>query len=263
MRTPILTPIVRTLIVLNVVVFIVQSINHQYDNQIISLFGLYYFESEKFNPIQLVSYMFVHSSSRHLISNMLGLFFIGPMLERFWGEKRFLVFYMLTGIGAGLLYMGVKYFDYASLIDATKAYVLHPDLEMFKKFLAEFYPNGLPGMASEYIPSSGRINVQDSVIIAEESLRAVLNTPTIGASGAVFGVMAGFGMLFPNTELTLFPIPIPIKAKYLVALYALFEYYSGIHKTPGDNIAHFAHLGGMLIAFIIIKIWGKSRNNFY
>ncbi|MDI9865359.1 rhomboid family intramembrane serine protease [Flectobacillus sp. DC10W] len=263
MRTPMLTPIVRTLIVINVIVFMVQSFNSHYDDQITSLFGLHYFTSERFNPIQFVSYMFVHGGFMHLFSNMLGLFFMGPLLERYWGEKRFLAFYFITGIGAGLLYMGVKYYDYSVLEEATRAYILHPDLSMFNKFLEQFYPSGIPSEAYSYVPSSGRITLQDSIIIAEESLRAVLNTPTVGASGATFGVMAGFAMLFPNTELIVFPIPIPIKAKYLVALYALYEFYGGIHKTPGDNVAHFAHIGGMIFAFILIKLWSKNRNNFY
>ncbi|WP_044174881.1 rhomboid family intramembrane serine protease [Flectobacillus major] len=259
-----ITPVVRALIAINVIVYLVQRSSSSYDSQITSLFGLHYFTSERFNPIQLVTYMFVHGGFMHLFNNMLGLFFLGPLLERLWGEKKFMIFYFVTGIGAGLLYMGLKYYDYSALEEATNAYLLHPDLSLFSKFISQFYPAGIPSeVYSSLVPSSGNITLNESKLIAEESLRAVLNTPTIGASGATFGVMAGFAMLFPNTELILFPLPIPIKAKYFVALYALYEFYAGLHKMPGDNVAHFAHIGGMIFAFILIKYWGNQRNTFY
>ena len=107
------------------------------------------------------------------------------------------------------------------------------------------------------------ISLRESVFVVEESMKAVLNTPMIGASGAVFGIMAGFGLLFPNTELMLLFFPFPIKAKYFVTFYAIYEIYSGLNKMPGDNVAHFAHIGGMIFAFILIKIWGKERKSFY
>ena len=118
MRTPSLTPIIKAIIVINIIVFVVQSINPRYDEMIVSLFGLHYFTSEKFFPTQLITYMFVHSTTgasggysiSHIFGNMLGLFFLGPILEMHWGEKRFLIFYLVTGIGAGILYMGLKYY---------------------------------------------------------------------------------------------------------------------------------------------------------
>jgi membrane associated rhomboid family serine protease len=263
MRTPQLTPIIRALIVINVIVFIVQSINPQYDRMIVSLFGLHYFSSEQFNPIQLVTYMFVHSNIGHIFSNMLGLFFLGPILEMFWGQKRFLIFYLVTGIGAGVLYMGLKYYDFSALETVTRAYILNPDLTQFQGLLSKFYSEGIPSSVYGMLEDTKNITLKESVFIAEESLKAVLNTPMIGASGAVFGIMAGFGLLFPNTELMLLFIPFPIKAKYLVTFYALYEIYSGLHKMPGDNVAHFAHIGGMIFAFILIKIWGNKRDTFY
>ncbi len=263
MRVPMITPVVKALMAINLIVYLVQFSSATYDRQIVSTLGLHYFTSEKFNPIQLVTYLFVHGSFRHLLSNMLGLFFLGPMLERLWGEKRFLLFYFITGAGGGLFYMALKYYDYAALEAATQAYMQHPDLQLFQQFILAFYPSGIPYEAHSLIPASGDVTLNESVLIAEESLRGVLNTPTIGASGAVFGIMAGFAMLFPNTDLILFPLPIPIKAKYFVALYGLYEVYGGFHPTQGDNIAHFAHIGGMLFAFFLVRFWNKQRNNFY
>jgi membrane associated rhomboid family serine protease len=230
---------------------------------IISIMGLHYFTSDKFLPFQFVTSIFVHADIRHLFNNMLGLFFLGPMLEMFWGDKRFLTFFFITGIGSGLLYMGLKFYDYSALEAATRAYVEHPDLNIFNSFLLQNYPEGIPDNALRQIQDTNNIDVKESVIIVQECLKSVLDTPLIGASGAVFGIMAGFGLLFPNTELMLFLLPIPIKAKYFVALYGLYELYAGLHKMPGDNVAHFAHIGGMIFAFILIKIWGKNRNSFY
>jgi membrane associated rhomboid family serine protease len=263
MRTPSLTPIIKAIIVINIIVFAVQSINPQYDRMIVSLFGLHYFTSEQFIPTQLVTYMFVHSNIGHIFSNMLGLFFLGPILEMFWGEKRFLIFYLVTGIGAGILYMGLKYYDFSTLEAVTRAYILNPDLTQFQGLLSKFYSEGIPSSVYGMLEDKSNVTLKESVFIAEESLKAVLNTPMIGASGAVFGIMAGFGLLFPNTELMLLFFPFPIKAKYFVTFYALYEIYAGLNKMPGDNVAHFAHIGGMIFAFILIKIWGKKRDSFY
>jgi membrane associated rhomboid family serine protease len=263
MRTPQLTPIIRALMVINVIVFIVQSINPQYDRMIVSLFGLHYFSSEQFNPIQLVTYMFVHGGIGHLFNNMLGLFFLGPILEMFWGQKRFTIFYFVTGIGAGLLYMGLKYYDFSTLEAATNAYIQNPNLTQFEGLLQKFYSEGIPSNVYSLLENTSNVTLKESVFVVEESLKSVLNTPMIGASGAVFGIMAGFALLFPNTELMLLFIPFPIKAKYLVTFYALYEIYAGLHKMPGDNVAHFAHIGGMIFAFILIKMWGNKRDTFY
>ncbi len=261
MRTPPITPVIRALIAINVIVFGVEYFGHR--DMIVSVMGLHYFTSDKFLPFQFVTSMFVHANIGHLFNNMLGLFFLGPILEMYWGDKRFLTFFFVTGIGAGLLYMGLKYYDYSALEAATRAYVENPDLSTFNQFLLHNYPEGIPGEVIGQIQDPNNIDVIESVIIVQECLKSVLDTPMIGASGAVFGVMAGFALLFPNTELMLFLIPIPIKAKYFVALYGLYELYAGLHKMPGDNVAHFAHIGGMIFAFILIKIWGKNRNTFY
>jgi membrane associated rhomboid family serine protease len=263
MNTSTLTPTVRALIAINVIVFLVQSINKLYDLQIVSLFGLHYFTSERFMPFQLVTYMFVHGGFSHIFGNMIWLFFIGSTLENLWGQKRFLIFYIVTGIGGALLYMLLKYYDFSQLQLATQTYINHPNLLGFSDFLGKYYTSGLPKEALIGIEDSNNISIKDSVLIAESGLRAVINTPLIGASGAIFGIQTAFGMLFPNTEINLMFIPIPIKVKYFISVVILLEGYMVQHKMPGDNVAHFAHIGGVIVAFILIKLWQKQRNNFY
>jgi membrane associated rhomboid family serine protease len=271
MRTPSITPIIRAIIAINVIVFIVQSINPQYDRMIVSLFGLHYFSSEQFNPIQLVTYMFVHSTNgfSHIFFNMLGIYLFAPMLENVWGEKRFLIFYLVTGIGAGLIYMGLKYYDIHSLEVLASNFTQNPDGHNFIKFMTQLYSSaGLPknqligiiGTNDLIIPKD---EIAQYISIVDNSLKQIVDSPMIGASGAGFGIKAAFAMLFPNMEFMLFLIPFPVKAKYFVTFLAFYEIYLGTHKMPGDNVAHFAHIGGMIFAFILIKIWGTKRNNFY
>ena len=195
-----ITPMVRNLLLVNVAMYIIT------DFLGFGLFKyklmLHSFHSPEFQPYQLFSHMFLHGGLGHLFFNMLGLYFLGPLLERVWGANRFLVFYMICGIGAAVLFASISYFQ--------------GDL-----------------------------------------------TPMLGASGAVYGLIMAIGMLFPNTEfLLLFP-PIPVKAKYLAMALGGIALYMGLSNNPGDNIAHFAHLGGMLFAFIILKIWQSQRGSFY
>jgi membrane associated rhomboid family serine protease len=206
-----LTPIVQRLLFINIAVFAIQYFG--YEAMIFRWFGLYYYESPYFQVYQLVTYMFVHGGFRHLFGNMMGLYFLGPILEQVWGEKRFLNYYLITGVGAGVIYMLFKYYDFQQI----------------------------------------------DPIFAENFMQI----PMMGASGSIFGILLAFGYLFPNTELMLFPIPIPIKAKYFVTLYCLYEIYVGIHPVPGDNVAHWAHIGGALIGFGLIKYWEKDRKKFY
>jgi membrane associated rhomboid family serine protease len=198
---------------------------------------------------------------------MFALFIFGPMLERFWGAKKFFLFYMITGVGAGILFGVVDFYEMYQLKAAANAYITNPSYEAFNAFINQhagyafkqwydfidaFGEN--PG-SSEYISSS--------IQRVQEVVRFQANIPMIGASGAVFGILFAFGYLFPNTELMLLIPPMPIKAKYLVTFYGLYELYSGIQRAPGDNVAHFAHLGGMLVAFILLKIWQDNKKTFY
>jgi membrane associated rhomboid family serine protease len=207
---------------------------------LVKLLGLFIPQSEYFRPHQLVSYVFMHGSFEHIAFNMFALWMFGNSLENVWGGKRFLVYYMLTGLGAGLIHLGVLEWQYFSAIQQ------------------------LPAEMIEMVRSEGMEALQLGQNYIDEDLAAlnrVLNVPTVGASGAVFGLLLAFGMMFPNVEIYLYFL-FPIKAKYFVIGYGLLELFSGVSNRPGDNVAHFAHLGGMLVGFILLKYWQRHRTRF-
>lgn len=213
-----LSPVARNLLIANVVIFLLGSfLNQNYVTHQFAFFNpILPGSPELLNPNfkiwQPLTYMFLHGGIGHLISNMLGLLIFGPAIETFFGSKRFLIYYLITGIGASSIYSLVNVYDMLQ------------------------YP-------------------ADSEIY---DLLAI--TPMVGASGAIFGILIAYGYLFPNNELIIFPFPIPIKAKYMVTLYGLYELYSGIQGTS-MGIAHFAHLGGLLVGFILLRYFrfGKPQ----
>jgi membrane associated rhomboid family serine protease len=165
----------------------------------------------------------------------------GKTLENVWGGKRFLTYYMITGIGAAFVHLGVSQYEILSLQSQISQNELSNLLENGGGLLANFQNYSYPIM--------GKLNL-------------LINTPTVGASGAVFGILLAFGMLFPNTLLYIY-FAIPVKAKYFVIIYGIMELYAGISNNPADNVAHFAHLGGMLFGFILLKYWQKNNTQFY
>ncbi|SHL55262.1 rhomboid family intramembrane serine protease [Hymenobacter psychrotolerans] len=261
-----LTPTVRTLLIINVLVFFLQS---QFGAQVNVLGALYPFGSVYFQPWQFVTYMFMHGGFGHLFSNMLGLVFIGASLENVWGPKRFLTYWMICGIGAGVLYQGVRTYELHQMNSARIAFQEEPSGVALMDFYRTYYP-GYEQQALSMANTLQRDPTNTSLInAANESLTAAcdlaLNSPSagmLGASGALFGVLFAFGFLFPHEKLIIFPLPIPIKAWLFVALYTAYELYKGIHPVPGDNVAHFAHLGGMLIGFIVLKIWQRNGTHY-
>jgi rhomboid-like protein len=215
------------LIVINFLFFFATLLHPQLE-EILSLhyfFNTHHYvpDSVGFQPYQILTHMFMHGGWMHIIFNMWGLFLFGTILEQVWGPKRFLEFYLITGFGAVLLHMAVQMF---MVYQATGS--VDPSIAML---------NAHPEALTTYV------------------------VPTLGASGAIFGVATAFAMLFPNTELMIIPIPFPIKAKYLMPLYILAELFFGIRG--GDNVAHFAHLGGALFGFLLVKYWNRNRNSLY
>lgn len=191
-----ITPIVLNLIIINALVYVAQIIGDKTFG-LTDKIALYSYDSGEFKPYQLVTHMFAHSPATifHILFNMYALWMFGTVLEKVWGPKRFLIFYLVCGLAAGIAQM----------------------------FLVQ---NGV----------------------------------AVGASGAIMGLLAAFAYLFPNTEFFILPFPFPIKAKYMVAIYAAIDLFGGIHPGSSDNIAHFAHLGGMVMGFILVIIWGKTNN---
>ncbi|MDX9880941.1 MAG: rhomboid family intramembrane serine protease [Prolixibacteraceae bacterium] len=234
-------PVVKNLIIINVLMLMATYVLSLRSVDLVDTLGLHYFSSEKFRPFQLVSHMFMHGGITHIFFNMFALWMFGRVLESVWGPKRFFVYYFVTGLGAAAIHSFVNFLEYQSLVGKISP-------EMVDLVLRE-------GAAAW---DQGK-NFSDPLMA---KLNAVINTPTVGASGAVYGVLLGFGMLFPNTQLMLLFPPIPIKAKYFVIGYGVLELYLGLTQSA-SNIAHFAHLGGMIFGFILIKYWNKNSRSFY
>jgi membrane associated rhomboid family serine protease len=203
----------------------------------------------------------------HLFFNMFALWMFGRVLESVWGSKRFFIYYMITGLGAAALHTFVNYLEISHMQNVATALMNTPTPDGFAEFVKKFFPEYYNQIYSKLLdawyanPSSTAL-AQQAQTFANQLITMRMNIPTIGASGAVFGVLLAFGMLFPNTRLMLLFPPIPIKAKYFVIIYGVLELYLGISQ-PGSNIAHFAHIGGMLFGFIMIKLWKTDRTNFY
>lgn len=192
------TPIVLNLIIINALVYLVQYLFDGPEEKITRILALFPYNTTYFKPYQLVTHMFAHGGFFHLFFNMFVLWMFGSLLERAWGPKRFLIFYFICGIAAGITHLALE------------------------------------------------------------------NVPAVGASGAIMGLFAAFAYLFPNTELIIFPIPIPVKAKYAIALMAAYDLFGGVYPSSGGNIAHFAHLGGLVMGLILVIIWNKTdKKTFY
>lgn len=212
-------PVTRNLLAINVLVWLACLVFEALHINLTGILGLHYFQARGFYLYQLVTYMFTHRELTHLFFNMFALFMFGGLIERTWGAKRYLAYYMVTGIGAGVVQMLVSYLHIHSVLNGL---ALAPD-----------------GLDALYLYGAYPV--------------------TIGASGAVFGLLLAFGILFPNLPLYLFFIPIPIKAKYMVIGYGVIEFFFGISNRAGDNVAHFAHLGGMLFGIGMILYWNNRH----
>jgi membrane associated rhomboid family serine protease len=265
--------VVKNLLIINGLLFLATWVfQNQYDINLTDFLGLHYFSSELFRPYQLVTYMFMHGGIDHIFFNMFALWMFGNVLENFWGSKRFLIFYMATGIGAALTYLGYQGIQYQQVHSAIDGLIANPSPEGYLELMRGHFnafmevpqvSAQIQAFASEWSTHPDNQHYLSAALTdINQLLDMKINTPMVGASGAVFGVLLAFGMLFPNTLLYVYFL-IPIKAKYFVILYGALELYLGIQNNPADNVAHFAHLGGMLFGFILIKYWQKRSNRFY
>jgi membrane associated rhomboid family serine protease len=214
------TPIVLNLIIINTIAYVAQLAfaGSGNDNTINDLFALHHYKSDVYQPYQLVTHMFMHGSFFHLLFNMFGLWMFGALMEKLWGHKRFLIFYLICGLVAGIAQM------------ASYAYSNWDfDHNLMSPENVELYQNML-------------------------SMNA-----TVGASGAIMGVLAAYAFTFPNTQLYIFPIPFPIKTKWALTALIAFDIFGGVTNSPSDNVAHFAHVGGALAGLIIVIFWNKTN----
>lgn len=266
----VLPPVVKNLLIINGLCFVAGLIlETRFNFSLNEAAGLYYPESKLFKPFQLITHVFMHGSIMHLFFNMFSLWMFGNVLENYWGPKRFFIYYFVTAFGAAALHLGVNGIEVNQIKNAIASYSADPTIDHFVRLMDMDAGLARNAYVTQFLnewqaqPANPQFT-QGSMEIADALLQRKLNVPTVGASGAVFGLLLAFGMLFPNTELFLMFIPIPVKAKYFVIFYGAFELYQGIANNPADNVAHFAHLGGMLFGFILIKYWNKTnRNSFY
>ena len=210
----VLPPVVKHLLIINALLFLATFTLNRFNVDLSDYLGLHFFLAKDFMPYQLLTYMFMHANFEHIFFNMFALWMFGNTLENIWGSKRFLLFYIVCGLGAGICQEVVQFIDF--------------------------------GMRTDW----------KGLAVLNDGMREVLNTwNTVGASGAVYGLLLAFGMLFPNSRIYLYFL-FPIKAKWFIIGYAVIELLSGFFSS--GNVAHFAHLGGMLFGLILILIWKKK-----
>jgi len=256
-----LPPAVKNLMIINGLFFLATWIfAASFNADLIQSLGLYYFDSQYFQPYQFITHFFMHANLTHIASNMFALWMFGSVLENIWGPKRFIIYYLITALGAALLHTAVSAYGIIDLQQAVNAYSLSPTLENYKIFIQDYVPEIYESSFLELLNLSQQADLFQSRTIdyANQLLAATMDIPTVGASGAVFGVLLAFGMLFPNTRIYVFAL-LPMKAKYFVMAYGAFELYAGLQNNPGDNVAHFAHLGGMLFGYLLIRYWSKRN----
>jgi len=259
-------PVVKNLIMINIVMLVATWALKNIGIDLNEKLGLFYPGSEHFRPYQFITHLFMHADFFHLLFNMFALYMFGKVLEMVWGSKRFLIYFFVTGLGAAALHSFVTYLEIQSLQKHVAAFVNTPSPELLAAFVKSNLSHPATWVA-DLVNNWGDapnnpVYIQQATDLVQRVLIERVDIPTIGASGAVFGVLLAFGYLFPNTELMLLFPPVPIKAKYFVIGYGAIELYMGITQS-NSNIAHFAHLGGMLFGFILLKYWDKHTNKLY
>lgn len=217
-------PIVRYLLLINALLFLATQILASRSIDLNYYLGMHYWGANMFNPAQMITYMFMHGGWSHIFFNMFGLFMFGRILEMRLGSKRFLLYYMITGIGAGIVQQIVWSMDIVPILQEV----------------------------------NNQLTVANSAAILAQKEIFLNHFITVGASGSIFGLLLAFGMLFPNEAIYIMFIPIPIKAKYFVVIYAVIELMFGVGNFSFDNVAHFAHLGGMLFGFALLWYWRRK-----
>ncbi|HQQ95344.1 MAG TPA: rhomboid family intramembrane serine protease [Bacteroidia bacterium] len=225
--------VTKNIIIINVIMFAATFLLESPGVNLMRFFGLHYYLAPDFKPHQFITYIFMHAGFTHIFFNMFGVYIFGQVLEQVWGPKRYLIFYLLTGLGAALAQYIIMSFEINSTLSAINEQI-----------------------------NSGGLTVEDQSYLINYKTDYLNSNIIVGASGSLFGLLGGFGMLFPNRELYLYFF-IPVKAKWLVIVYGALEIFAGIQNNPGDKVAHFAHIGGLLVGVVLVLIWRRDRRHFY
>lgn len=260
-----LTDVVKHLLIINVLIFLLGELLPGSTDML----ALRFPTSEDFQPFQIVTHFFMHGGFMHLLFNMFALVMFGSALEVLWGPKKFLFFYFICAFGAALLHMGYSWWDFNQMEQLIQQFQASPGPDTFWAYFDDVPLDRLNPeyrQAVEQVggalanPTSGIVD--QGVMQMTEFLQFKVNIPIVGASGAIYGLLLAFGMYFPNAELMLIFLPIPIKAKYFIPILMIVELYLGLNQFSWDNIAHFAHLGGALTGFLLILYWRRFGSRF-
>ncbi len=259
---------VKHLLIINILFFAATYILRNYaDVDLEQYLALYFVGSDLFRPWQYITYMFMHGSIEHIFFNMFALWMFGYILENFWGTRRFLIFYLVCGIGAGLVHSAVIWITSTPVLQAINDYAANPSPDALIQLANEHFHNIInPQWVTEVtnnwrngVPGSEQYGLLTTDALLDLYRHAIIGIPTVGASGAVYGILLAFGMMFPNERIYLY-FMVPIKAKWFVIVYAAIELFTGVMGT-NDGIAHFAHLGGMLFGLLLILAWRRKARN--
>lgn len=243
------TPTVIALIVVNALFFVATHLLPGMRDGMLERFALHFPQSEHYRAYQFVSHIFMHGSFAHVLLNMFGLFMFGGPLERMWGARRFLVFYFLCGLGAGLIHTGINVYEFGNTYEELRS-------------------SGVSAQAIQQFLESERLLRMVGASLPDEAQRDfyyLFNGRMVGASGAIYGVLVAFAILFPNVKLLLLFFPVPVAAKYFVPVLLLVDLFSGVTGISlfGGGIAHFAHIGGALIGFLLMLYWRRTLSRGY
>lgn len=244
--------VTKNILLLNILFFVLKFFFNSQGIDLDRILGAYYVNSPLFEPYQVITHFFMHGDLMHIFLNMWLFVMLGTFLEQLWGPKRFFIFYIASALGAFALYNIIGMYQIYEMKQSLSGFL---DVHILDNIIRSSYSIvDLEHNVNQYLMTlnSGEVNV--SMISKYISFA---NTPLVGASGAVFGIMAAFAILFPNTEFMLY-FAIPVKAKFLVGAYFLWELYKSFNGTPGDNVAHLAHVGGAIVGAIIILYWRKT-----
>jgi membrane associated rhomboid family serine protease len=263
-------PVVKNIIIINVLLFLATEISMSFYHTdfMYRHLALFSFKSPLFEPHQLITHMFMHANLGHIFFNMFGVFMFGRILEQIWGSKKMLIFYTVTGLGAAFIHLTVNYIQMDHLLNMATAFNNTPSYQLFNDIVNKYSVGGMDNNITNFMQQwFFKPDDPSFVPLAKGYIQDIIGNnlmvPTIGASGAVFGLLIAFAMMFPDVELMLIFLPIPIKAKYFVPFYAFVELVFGVAGFRWDNVAHFAHLGGALFGFLLVLYWKRKQFKIY
>ena len=256
-----MTPVVKQLLIINVLFFLGSWFVPNAEN----ILALYYFENNNFRFWQPVTHMFMHGGIAHIAFNMFALVSFGSLLEHYWGAKRFLFFYFSCGLGAALIHTAANYYQIHSVLESVASLNLSKTdaLAILNADYKQVFDENGQMVAGNIKAILERTHCTQEQFDALSGAISNFQSAAVGASGAIYGLLIAFAFMFPDAQLSMFFIPVPIKAKYFVPMIVAFDLFSGVTGSSigGGNIAHFAHVGGALFGLLLMLYWRNNKFN--